>query len=153
MYIMKNSFIEAFGAGLLSLALHYLEKYIFNDWAFLGFLAILVMMDTLTSMVKNWKNKTVSSQGFSKVFLKVLLYGAFLILIHGMKSYEVNGERNALFTWIDDIGYAAIMAREALSIIENIAAVYPGLIPLWFTSRLKQFNEKGEFLKTEEKNG
>lgn len=147
---MKNSFYEAFGAALLSFGLHFLEKYVFNDWAFLGFLCMLIIIDTLTSMAKNWKHKTVSSHGFSKVFIKVLLYGAFLILVHGLKSYEVNGVKNALFNWIDDVGYAAIMAREALSIVENIASVYPGLIPTWFTSRLKQFNEKGEFIQEDQ---
>jgi toxin secretion/phage lysis holin len=143
---MKNIYEGAFGAAL-TLMIHYMERFLFNDWAFLQFLIILVIIDTLLSVVKNWKLKTASSHGFAKLFIKAVIYGAFLAMVHGLKYYTVNGHPNAFFNWIDDLAYAAIMVREALSIVENIAAIDDRIIPKWFIKRLSQFNEDGKFIK------
>ena len=37
------------------------------------------------------------------------------------------------------------MVREAISIVENIGEIKPDLLPAWVLSRLKKFDESGQF--------
>jgi hypothetical protein len=41
--------------------------------------------------------------------------------------------------------YAALLVRESISIIENIGAIKPDLLPKWILKRLKSFDDKGQF--------
>lgn len=126
----------------------YLEKYLFSDWQFIGFLGILMVIDTVLGIVKHWKNHTVSSQGFSKVFTKCLIYGALLIVVHVLTNFKVDGTVSTAFGWIDDTVYAGMLLREAISILENMAAIDSRLMFPGILKRLQQFDsESGKFIK------
>jgi toxin secretion/phage lysis holin len=118
-------------------------KYVFSDWEFLIFLTIVVILDTVTGVVKAWKNGNVSSEGFTGVILKVFVYSVFVILIHVMQSFSHKPLVIATFDWIGTFGYAAVIVREAISIIENLGAIQKGLIPEWILRRLKDFDDNG----------
>lgn len=122
--------------------LHFVGEYIFSDWQFAAFLITLIAIDTFVSVLRHWQLRTVSSLGFAKLFLKVIVYSCFLITIHVLTNFTVSGEREMFFTWIDDFAYSAIIVREAISILENISLLYPGLIPAWIVKRLERFNRE-----------
>ena len=132
---------------LLSISVSFIiqifEKYFFNDWQFLGFLVVLMSIDTITGFIKYWKLKQISSKGFSALFIKFLLYSSVLITGHVLTQFQINGNQNIIFSWIDDLIYSAIVVREAISIFENIAIINPELFPQWILKRLKAFDESG----------
>ena len=136
----------------IGLIINLIEKYIFDDWQFLISLSVLVCLDTVLGFIKHLKFKTLSSSGFSKLFIKFIIYAAVLILTHVLKNYTVSGTVNILFSWIDGTMYSAIVIREAISILENAGAISPGLFPNWALEKLKQFDEKGFFKKPENTN-
>jgi hypothetical protein len=54
---------------------------------------------------------------------------------------------------VEDLCYAALVVREAISIIENLGVIKPGLIPLWILKRLKQYDNEGTFKGDNGNNG
>lgn len=124
---------------------NFFEKYIFHDWQFLAFLIILVTLDTLLGIWKHFKNHSVSSEGFAKFFTKIIIYFAVLIMTHVLKHYRINGNEVLLLSWIDNLIYSALVIREAISILENIALINSTLVPGWIMERLKKLeNQIGE---------
>jgi toxin secretion/phage lysis holin len=118
-------------------------KFVFDDWQFLIFLAVMVSLDTVTGVVKAWKRGEVSSNGFTGVILKVFVYGVFVIVLHVLSSFSDKDLVRAAFDWVGTFGYAAVIVRESISIIENLGAIKSGLIPAWILKRLKDFDENG----------
>lgn len=136
------------GGALLAAPVHYVEKYLFSDWQFIGSLMVLVVLDTLTGIWKHWTHNTISSKGFGQFCKKLILYGCVLIVTHTLISFRVQGEPNVIFSWIDTIVYSAIIVREALSIFENVAAIYPDLLPAWLLKKLRDFDSTGHYQHT-----
>jgi len=100
------------------------EKYLFADWEFLKWLVTFMMLDLVTGIAKAIKNKhAVTSYGIRRTAVKALQYGAFLIVIHGLDSFEVKGEQVELFGWIVIWAYSFLMGTEGKSILENIVAL------------------------------
>jgi len=100
------------------------EKYLFADWEFLKWLVTFMMLDLATGIAKAIKNKeAVTSYGIRRTAMKALQYGAFLIVIHGLDSFEVKGEEVELFGWIVIWAYSFLMGTEGKSILENIVAL------------------------------
>ena len=120
------------------------RTYLFDDWQFLGFLLTLVVVDTVTGVLRSWKAQQVSSRAFSRIFTKIMVYLSLLILAHVMTSFTIKGEVNVLFRWFDTFIYCAMMAREALSVLENLATVAPELVPKVLLKRLALFSEDPE---------
>lgn len=120
------------------------EKYLFNDWQFLYALFVLVLLDTSLGIWRNLKTKTLSSRGFAGFFEKLGLYASFLIVTHVLITFTVSGKSIGVFAWIDSVFYSAIMVREAISILENIGAIKPDLIPAWILAYLKKFDASGK---------
>ncbi len=121
-----------------------IEKYFFNDWQFLSAFFVLIMLDTLLGIWKNLKTKTLSSRGFAGFFEKLGLYASFLIVTHILITFTIDGKEVVVFAWIDNVFYCAIMVRESISIIENIGAIKPDLIPSWILAYLKKFDASGK---------
>jgi len=130
-------------AAMMLPFLEFFKEFIFNDWKFLAFMAVLIVLDTITGVVKAWKRGTVSSQGFTGVMLKVFVYGAFVIVLHVLESFSDKAAIQVAFDWVGTLGYAAVLVREAISIIENLGAIKKGLIPEWILAKLKDFDEDG----------
>lgn len=118
------------------------NKYIFSDWEFLPFFIVLIVVDTITGVWKSLIKRNFNSYTFGGVFSKAILYAFFLVVVHNLSNFS-NKESVILgLSWVEQACYAAMIIREAVSIIENIGAIKPNLLPKWIVSRLKQLNEK-----------
>jgi phage-related holin len=97
------------------------EKYLFADWEFLKWLTVFIMLDLVTGIAKAVKKKqVVTSYGIRRTVVKALQYGVFLIVVHGLDSFEVKGEKTDVFGWIVTGAYSFLMGVEGKSILENI---------------------------------
>lgn len=126
-----------------------LECYVYDDWEFLGFLMILIIGDTVLGIIKAWKMEIIHSKGFAQILYKLFAYSSVLILTHVLTHYKVSGEPNIFFLWFDDLAYAAMILREAISILENVGFIYPNAVPPWLLKRLKDINMTGKLGKNE----
>lgn len=122
-----------------------LDTYVFADWQFVLFLLVMIIVDTGLGTYNAWKMKVLESRAYARLFEKILLYGSVLVMSHILMKFPVHGVVTGLFDWIDDILYCAIMVREAISIVENVGEIKPDLLPKWVLSRLKKFDESGQF--------
>jgi len=119
------------------------EKYLFADWEFLKWLSIFMMLDLLTGIAKAIKKKqAVTSYGIRRTVVKALQYGVFLIVMHGLDSFEVKGEKTEIFGWIITGAYSFLMAVEGKSILENIAALDESFDVSIFIDKIKKVFEK-----------
>lgn len=124
----------------------FFNKYIFSDWEFLPFIIVLIALDTLTGVWKSVKRHDFSSYSFGGFMTKVILYAVFLAVIHNLTNFSQKETVVAMFSWVQQLCYAALVVREAVSIIENIGVIAPKLLPKWILKRLRQFDENGEFI-------
>ena len=122
------------------------EKYVFDDWDFLPFIVVIVVIDTITGVWKSWKRGDFSSYSFGGFMTKVILYALYLFVIHNLSNFSQKESVQSLFEWVEQLGYAAIIVREAISVIENIGAISPNLLPKWILKRLRHFDENGKFI-------
>lgn len=142
LFKLKLPFLLAFTwsaiAGLFN-------TYIFNDWSFLVYLVIMIMIDTILGVWKAFKYGNLSSARFGGLVIKSVLYAIFLVVIHNLTNFSTNDVTKSIFMWVEELCYAALLVREAISIVENIGAIKPDLLPVWILKRLKSFDEKGQF--------
>lgn len=131
-------------------------KYIFNDWEFVGFLFIAIILDTFfatLSVVKNQGVKSLSMKEAEKFLIKIFLYFGTLILSHILGKFTIHGKPNNYFTWIDTFLYSYMMAKEALSVFRNINSVSPSFISNVFIQKINRFQKTGnvsDLIKDEE---
>jgi phage-related holin len=150
--VPSNQFFDVkmlwcFGLSLvLSPLTALIQKYVFADWQFVGFLITLIFFDTVLGLVCALRQHHISSAGFGRVIIKIALYGVFLIVIHVLTNFKVDGEKSSLFSWFKSVGYGILLLREAISIVENICKLYPGLLPSWILQRLKDFDSSGKLI-------
>lgn len=121
------------------------QTYIFNDWAFLIYLVILILLDTILGVWRAYKYHQINSSKFGGFIIKVVLYAIFMVVVHNLSNFSTNEFTKSIFRWVQELCYAAVVVREAISIIENIGAIRKGLIPEWILKRLKTYDEKGNF--------
>ena len=117
-----------------------LDYYVFSDWAFLRFLAVLVILDTLLGFIKHYRSHDVSSRAFGAIANKLLVYTTVMILSNVVSHYSINGVEQTYLQWFGTFCCTALIIREVLSIIENVEAIYPGFFPKWIIRRLKDFD-------------
>lgn len=136
--------VASVGGGLLlGPVIVFINRYVFDDWAFFVTLMILVITDTGLGLYKAWRLKKVASNKFAKVFTKVLVYFALLVATHAAAHLKVNGKPDVLLTWLDGVVYAGIVVRELLSIVEKAGAL--GVImPAFLMKRLRDFDDAGK---------
>lgn len=126
-------------------------KYVYQDWEFAKWIALAVLIDTLVSMVKHWGLEDLSSdEFFHKLAKKVFVYIMLLMLSNIMVNFQVHNHTVGTVQWIGEYLCVAMLIREAISIIENSNAIMPWC-PIWLLKRLKDYNEKGEYVKNKEK--
>ena len=127
-------------------------KYVYQDWEYAKWIGVAILIDTLVSLIKHWIMKDVSSEEFwSKFSKKIFVYIILLILSNLLANYTVNGQNIVPTEWMADYLCVFMMVREAISILENINAIMP-IVPIWLLKRLKDFNEKGEYINKNEEN-
>ena len=118
---------------------NFLECYVFNDWDFMRFMIILIVIDSILGFWRALKANSISSKGFGMIFKKLFVYMSLLILSHVLVNFTIEGEQSLIFLWFDDLVYSAILLRESISILENIAIIYPNVISDKILEKLKDF--------------
>ena len=138
---MKN---KLYNVTLFSLPLAPLlevcERYVFGDWEFVKFLIVLVVFDTLLGFVKHFKAHDISSKAYGMIAKKLFVYASVLVVTHVLATYTVSGETIGCLVWFRYFACSSLMVREAISILENCEAVYPGLLPKALVRRLSDFD-------------
>jgi len=107
------------------------------SWNLFTGVVVLLLIDTVLGVWKHWQMKTLSSNGFGKLFGKVIIYWAFFKMADIVARVQMLG-------WTGDFMVSALLIREAISITENMAILRPELIPSWILKRLKDFDEDGK---------
>jgi phage-related holin len=125
------------------------EIYVFNDWNFVGFMMVLLILDTITGILAAWKQRRIHSFKMRMIWEKIGYYALALIVIHIMSSYQVDGKHNQVFEMIvpyfKAVMYLILIGTEALSIDENAKKIWgKGFFPKWITSRMLEYNETGK---------
>lgn len=147
-----KTLIALVGALPLTIAVNFL-KYVYQDWEFAKWIAVAICIDTLVSLVKHWIHKDISSEEFwSKFAKKIFVYIMLLILSNLLNNYTVNGHLIGPTQWIGEYLCVFMLIRESISILENVNAIVP-IVPAWLLKRLKDFNEKGEYVSKKIREG
>ncbi len=127
---------------VLTPVLVFTERYLFKAWNFLGSLGMLILVDTVFGVQYHWQRRSISSRAFSRLFTKAGIYLGLLVLTHHLTGYQMQGEVNGVFSaWFAKFMYAAMMAREALSILEHVRELEPRLVPKLLLKRLALLSE------------
>lgn len=127
-----------------------LMKYVYQDWEFAKWIVVAIIVDTLAGLVKHWVHADVSSESFWHKFAKkIFIYMILLITSHVLSNFTVQGHLTGAMDFLGEYLCVMMMIREAISILENVNAIVP-IIPVWVLKRLKDFNEKGEYINKKE---
>jgi toxin secretion/phage lysis holin len=110
------------------------------DVAIVANIIVLVTVDTILGIYYAYQNKSVSSEGFARLFKKISLYFLLLIATHAA-THLGNSKIAALLSWIDSTIYAAVVSREFLSILEKAAKLGFIKIPDSVKDRLEIFHK------------
>lgn len=97
----------------------FIEKFIFRDWEFLTYLIIIVILDTLSGVYRNFKDFSFSLLT-RKLMRKFFYYMIFLVMIHGLRHFTVGGKENLLLNFVDIFFFGVIYLREADSVCRNM---------------------------------
>lgn len=140
-----KTLIAILGAFPLTIMVDILQ-YVFQDREFAKWIFAAVLVDTLVSLIKHWLHKDISSDEFWRKFAKKIFgYLILLIVSNILNNYTVNGHLIGSTRWIGEYICVFILLRECISIIENVNGIIP-ILPAWLLKRLKDFNDKGEFI-------
>ena len=143
---MVKTVIAFFGAFPLTIMVDVM-RYIYQDWEFAKWICIAIVIDTLVSVVKHFIAKDFNSEDFWHKFAKkIFIYIVLLIASNMLNNYTVNGHVVGSTQWIGAYLCVFMLLRESVSIFENANAIMP-IVPAWLLKRLKDFNDKGEYIK------
>lgn len=110
--------------------MHFVSKYIFADITYLKFLMVACIVDLITGI---WKVvmagglRAITSKGLRDTVTKIISYGSFLIIIHVLTHYEINGQPNTTFIWLNKAALEFLILVEIKSVYENISKINPKL--------------------------
>ena len=125
------------------------SQFLYQDWEFAVWISVAVIIDTILSVWKHLLHKDASSEAFwSKFSKKIIIYILLLILSNILANFKVNGSVVGATHWIGTYICVFMMVPECFSCVENIQAIYP-IFPTSFVRRLKDFNDKGEYIKND----
>lgn len=132
----------------------YFEKYIFNDWPFLGSLLVMVLLDTFSGGVAAWITTTVDETTgkktrlfsarvlYKKMTIKLFGITMYVVAIGTLKNAVIDGEENILADIVDAGFYAVMLGFEAASVLRNTYKIYPFETLKWALSKLEVFYDK-----------
>lgn len=137
--------IALIGSFPLTIGVNVLD-YFYRDWEFAKWICIAVTIDTILGVIKHFVYKDFSSEDFwTKFAKKIFIYIILLILSNILINYTVNGHVVGTTQWFGEYLCVAMLIREAVSVLENINAIYP-VLPPWILKRMKDFNDNGEYV-------
>jgi hypothetical protein len=128
----------------------YFEKYIFQDWGFIAYLVVPIILDTLIGTYRAHKQGKFKWGNFGKIIDKLITYTTILILVHVMTSFTIGDTTITVFKWMRVTVFSALMAKEGYSILRNLAAMNKGYVPYWLLKKMEQFDKTGKFFTSEE---
>lgn len=147
----KKSSKIIFATIALSWLVQLVNKYLWSDWEFVTWLAILIAIDTATGMWYAFRMGVINSNAMQSTIRKVVLYGITLVLIHVITNVTVRGNPNIILSYImpqlDAIMYSYIVLREVVSIVENVGKLGYNVFPKWIMRKINDFNEEGKYEK------
>lgn len=121
-------------------------QYVYQDWEFAKWIAILIGIDTILGVWKHFVHKDASSESFfSRFTKKIVIYVLLLMLSNIASNATIGGTVIGPMQWIGTYICVFMMVREIFSCVENIQAIYP-IFPRSFVKRLKDFNDRGEYV-------
>ena len=121
-------------------------QYVYQDWEFAKWIAVAVAIDTILGVWKHLVHKDASSESFFSRFTKKIVIYVLLLMLSNMASHAtIGGTVVGPMQWIGTYICVFMMVREIFSCVENIQAIYP-IFPNSFVKRLKDFNERGEYV-------
>ncbi|MGM9759918.1 MAG: bacteriophage holin [Parabacteroides sp.] len=126
----------------ISPVLELVEKYVFGDWEFVKYLAVLVVIDTVLGIVKHYQRHDISSRAYGMIAKKILVYSVVMIVAHVIASFTVEGNTVDSLSWFRYFACSVLMVREGISILENTESIYPGFLPKSIVRRLSEFDSK-----------
>lgn len=103
------------------------KKYVFSDFNYLIFLAMAILLDTLSKVYFILLNK----QNFDfdilikKLMLKILKYFVFVSSMHIFINLEVEGQKFEFGFYIKYIVYSLLISSDIRSILKNLGVVLP----------------------------
>jgi len=126
-FYQRLSELDIWGwAGFLTPLFIFIQKFIYNDWNFLVWLLVLMFLDLFTGITKAVRNRTaVTSTGLRNTVIKVFQYGVFLIVIHVLIHFQIDGKEVGVLSYADEAGYTFLIVIEAKSIFENLQVLNP----------------------------
>lgn len=137
--------LDAIKTAIVASPLFYLlETYFFNDWEFLKFLLVAILVDSIWGFGLAWKSRTVSLEGFQKFGKKLAEYGTLLVLGHILLNARSGGESITVLSFFTTTIHAYLLVREGISILEKLAQTSPKLVPNWILERLKVYRDTGK---------
>ncbi|TXH13668.1 MAG: hypothetical protein E6R03_10920 [Hyphomicrobiaceae bacterium] len=78
MFTDPNYFMLAASLGGFKIAV---GEYIYNDWQYVGFLTVLIIVDTILGLYKAWKNKNLESRAWAASLKRCSCTPAFLFFL------------------------------------------------------------------------
>lgn len=121
-------------------------RYFYQDWEFAKWIGVAIAVDTILGIWKHFVQKDASSEAFfAKFGKKIAIYILLLVLANVLMNLTINGSQVGPTQWIGTYICVAMIVREAFSCVENIQAIFP-IFPTAFIKKLKDFNEKGEYI-------
>lgn len=117
------------------------EIYLLAEYKLFINIFILVIIDTILGVIVAYKNKVISSSGFSKILTKLFVYILLIIAVNQGHINNPNSGIMALMLWVDNIVYGSILVREILSILEKASKLGIITIPAKLKERLAIFED------------
>ena len=141
------AFLFDAGVWLLGLVRH----YVFDDFNFVGYLIVLLVLDTITGVRASLIRRTHNSRQFRQVFRKICEYAVVLVVVHVLTSPEVDGQKldheffKVSVAALKFSMYLGLLWAEAKSIDENLRrAGGRGMpLPAWFRRMMADLDENG----------
>lgn len=133
----------------------FIEKYIFNDWQFLKYLIIVMILDIFSALCRVYLTEgkeSITSRGMRQTVVKSVQYFVFLITIHLLTNIHVNGDRITIYDWIIDIAYTFLIVIEIRSIWENLMKMNNKFDLSGFIKKITDSDIWGKDKKDQQKN-
>ncbi|GAB2993806.1 hypothetical protein GCM10027284_08720 [Cyclobacterium sediminis] len=122
----------------------FFQTYIFNDFDYLMWLAVLVSLDTVLGFGLAICRREVEKEKFGDILIKMIVYSSCLVVGHVLENFTVSGRTMTGGEYLKFIIYIAILIKEAISVLTNAGKVSKKLVPVFILKRLKGFNETGD---------
>lgn len=125
-------------ATVLEFCQHIFEIYVWNDYKYIGFLATVVIIDTITGTIASrfGRNERISSTKMTGMMIKIILYFCYLVSINVALNFTIQGETAGVFEYLKTILYTYPIAREILSIDENMSVMGYSIFPKWLREKI-----------------